>query len=99
MLKDLIILAQKIMVEQVSYKQSIEIGILKVLNSDGSWNVQLKGRTDYYYGLIYNGPFKLAINDSVSVGFHEGDRQRPFILAPSSYKSGTTITEYTYNKD
>jgi len=96
---ELIVIAHKMMVAQISSSQNIETGILKVKNADGSWNVQLKGRTDYLYGLNYHGSFNLAIGDCVTIGFYEGDKQRPFIMGYSSYKAGSTITSYTYNKD
>ncbi len=96
---DIIILAHKLAVGQIASAQNIETGILKVKNGDGSWNVQLKGRNDYLYGLNYHGSFQLAVGDCVTVGFYEGDKQRPFIIGYSSYKAGATVVEYTYNKD
>lgn len=96
--KEMIVLAHKLAVAETSRNKNVEIGILKVKNADNTWNVQLKARGDYVYGCAYHGSFQLAVDDCVTLSFYEGDRQRPFIMGPASYRSGATITDYTYNK-
>lgn len=97
--RDLIILAQRIISDQIAAQPNIEIGVLKTQNADQSWNVQLKSRDDHLYGVLYHGSSALMIGDHVTIGFYEGDRQRPFIMGPSGYLVGETITDYTYNRD
>jgi len=91
-----IVLAQNLMEKQLAHSQNIEIGYMKEKNADGSWNIQLKGRGDYLYGVNYTGSLKLALKDYVTIGFLGGDRQRPFIMGLSGYRSGETISIYSY---
>jgi hypothetical protein len=67
------------------YNASFLFGTITVDNSDGTYNVQVKGRPQPY-GSVGTDGGKYAVGDSVNLFFPDGDRGMPQICQQSAYK-------------
>jgi len=67
-------------------------------NANGSYNLMLSGSNTTMKNIPYIGRFPLSVNDIVNVGFHDNDRQKPFILAKLSEGYSSTGIEIVNEK-
>lgn len=84
---------------RVTPPSTTEVGIIRSVNADGTYDVEIRGQGNVIPGLFYDGNVKLEVYDTVTVIFYQYDRQRPRILGPTSYRTGREekIVEVVHN--
>lgn len=80
--------------KSVNRRQPIyTIGEITAANSDGTYDVCIKGRDHSYPSVVYIGVHQLAVGDIVTVGFEHGDKQLPFIVDASDTITSKEISD------
>lgn len=68
------------------------LGEVLTVNSNGSYDVKLKGRGAVMKG-ISGGSLRLKVGDSVNISFTDGNTQNAKILSHAGYATDSDVTE------
>lgn len=85
---------QKQINKGINYRSFLQLGVITAVNSDGTYDVKLRGRDYSYKSLPFNDKayYALKVGNSVLVGYANGDKQKPCIIQAAAYGTDSDNT-------